>query len=204
MFCVALTIALAPLKGNAELLGDYVGYKACIGCHEEKVEGWKTTPHAHAFESLAKQGKEKQTTAGCVECHVVAFEEEGGFIDMAMTPELADVQCESCHGPGKKHVESEGDPSLLTMTPSDASCRNCHTIGQDRNFNFDHKKRWVHQKSNEPVQKAAASNAHADAFFISSQNLVFGNLTEGVKAQKEVRLKNIGKDPVKIVYVKTN
>lgn len=204
MFCVATAIALAPLKANAELLGDYVGYKACISCHEDKVEGWKTTPHAHAFESLAQQGKEKQTTAGCVECHVVAFEADGGFIDMAMTPELADVQCESCHGPGKNHVESEGDTSLLTMTPSDASCRTCHTIGQDRNFNFDHKKRWVHQKSTEPVQEKVASNAHADAFFISSQDIVFGNLTEGVRAQREVTLKNIGKDPVKIVYVKTN
>ncbi|MDD2220057.1 MAG: cytochrome c family protein, partial [Desulfoplanes sp.] len=96
-------------SAQAELFGDYVGEKACADCHEAQARGWLTTPHAHAFADLAHQGEEKQTTPGCVKCHVVAMEADGGFIDTDLTPELINVQCESCHGPGARHVQSE-DP----------------------------------------------------------------------------------------------
>jgi hypothetical protein len=128
---------------QAEIMGDYVSFTACIGCHDDHVEGWKTTPHAHAFENLKKQGAEKQQNPGCVKCHVVSFEAEGGFIDMDLTPELKDVQCESCHGPGRKHVESQ-DPADITGQPDEAGCRVCHTEGQDKNFNFAIKYKNIH------------------------------------------------------------
>ena len=137
-------IALFPVSAvQAEIMGDYVSYMACTDCHEEIVAGWKTTPHARAFEDLKKQGEEKQTNPGCVLCHVVAFEAEGGFIDMELTPELKDVQCENCHGPGRKHAESE-DPADIIGKPAEAGCRVCHTEGQDKNFNFAIKSKFVH------------------------------------------------------------
>lgn len=43
--------------------------------------------------------------------------------------------CESCHGPGQAHAESEGDPTLIkafsTMAPRDAgaTCTTCHNRG---------------------------------------------------------------------------
>ncbi|HDI59448.1 MAG TPA: cytochrome C554 [Desulfobacteraceae bacterium] len=129
---------------RAEILGDYLGYTACTECHAEIVEGWQTTPHAHAFETLKQQGEEKQGIPGCVKCHVVAYEEDGGFIDMDLTPELKDVQCENCHGPGRAHVETGGDPDLLKKQPDEASCRQCHTEGQDKNFDYETKRRLVH------------------------------------------------------------
>ena len=82
----------------AETFGDYLGWKACAECHEDVASSWQKTRHALAFEHLKNDGKEG--VPGCVRCHVVRFDEDGGFIDMDLTPELAGVQCESCHGPG--------------------------------------------------------------------------------------------------------
>ncbi|GAU09510.1 cytochrome c family protein [Desulfoplanes formicivorans] len=143
LLCAVVVNVCIVSFAQAEFFGEYVGVKACADCHEAKVHGWMTTPHARAFADLAEQGEEKQTTPGCVKCHVVAMEAEGGFIDMDLTPELINVQCESCHGPGARHVESE-DPGDIIRHPDEASCRTCHTPGQDKNFNYAIKSKFVH------------------------------------------------------------
>lgn len=137
-----LCLSYTP-ESLAELFGDFTGYKACIDCHDSQVKGWLATPHAHAFDTLKTQGEEKQTNPGCVRCHVVGMDDDGGFIDMKLTPELANVQCESCHGPGMSHVESE-DPDAIVGQPDETTCRTCHTQGQDKNFDFKIKSRMVH------------------------------------------------------------
>jgi len=144
--CFALSFVAAVAQ--ADLFGDYVGYTACVDCHADKVEGWKTTPHARAFADLKHQGEEKQSVPGCVRCHVVAMDADGGFIDMDLTPELKDVQCECCHGPGRVHAESQ-DPTDIVMRPDEALCRTCHTEGQDKNFDYKIKSRLVHGESEE-------------------------------------------------------
>jgi hypothetical protein len=145
LFClIAGTLALAS-AARTEIMGDYMSYTACRECHEEIVEGWKSTSHAKAFETLRSQGVEKLNNPGCVKCHVVAFDQEGGFIDMDLTPELAGVQCECCHGPGRKHMESQ-NPADIVGKPGEAVCRACHTEGQDKNFDFAKKSLLVHGK----------------------------------------------------------
>jgi hypothetical protein len=129
---------------KAEILGDFLGYTACMACHKDTVDGWRTTPHGHAFATLKTQGVEKQSNPGCVKCHVVGYNLDGGYIDEDLTPELKDVQCESCHGPGRAHVESEGDADLILAAPDEGTCRACHTPGQDKNFNYKTKSRLVH------------------------------------------------------------
>lgn len=142
---IFFVISLVAAMAHAELFGNYAGYTACADCHPDIVEGWKTTPHAHAFATLKKQGEEKQQVQGCVQCHVVAMDADGGFIDMDLTPELKDVQCESCHGPGLAHTQSE-DPKDIIGKPGEDNCRTCHTEGQDKNFNYTVKSRFVHGK----------------------------------------------------------
>jgi len=137
-----LSLITAPAV-HSEILGDYVGYSACEICHPEKAEGWKTTPHARAFETLKTQGEEKQENPGCVKCHVVAYEKDGGFIDMDLTPELNNVQCESCHGPGKQHSETVSAEGILGK-PGEEVCRTCHTEGQDKAFDYEKKSKLVH------------------------------------------------------------
>jgi len=140
---VILGILVLGTFVQGEILGDYLGYTACETCHPDIVEGWKTTAHARAFESLKTQGEEKQENPGCVQCHVVAYGEDGGFIDMDLTPELKDVQCESCHGPGKKHTETVSADDIIRQTPEDV-CRKCHTEGQDKEFDYAQKSKLVH------------------------------------------------------------
>lgn len=143
--CITLAcLGLAASPAGAEILGDYVGYTACQPCHQKLVDGWKTTRHANAFENLKTQGAEKQGIPGCFRCHVVGFEKDGGYIDMQLTPELKDVQCEACHGPGRAHVESGGDKTRIVGRPGADSCRVCHTPGQDKNFNFAKKRKGLH------------------------------------------------------------
>ncbi|MFZ5813344.1 MAG: multiheme c-type cytochrome [Thermodesulfobacteriota bacterium] len=145
---VAVVLAGACLSATgivrSEILGDYLGYTACRPCHEKQVAGWKTTRHANAFENLRTQGAEKQTIPGCFGCHVVGFERDGGYIDMELTPELKDVQCEACHGPGRAHVEGGGDTARIIARPDEKSCRVCHTEGQDKNFDFVRKSKGLH------------------------------------------------------------
>ena len=134
-----LCVHMKSVKG--ELLGDYIGAENCAKCHVEIAASWAKTPHAKAFESLKKEGKD--TTPGCMKCHSVAYGKDGGFIDMELTPELAGVQCESCHGPGLKHQDSE-DPAHIIRNSKKEVCRTCHTLGQDANFDFFKKVKKVH------------------------------------------------------------
>ncbi len=144
LWLISLSLILFSFStAEAEIFGDFVGFEACNECHDDVVEGWKTTPHAHAFENLAKQGEEKMENPGCVKCHVVAFDADGGFIDMDLTPELKGVQCESCHGPGHKHIETE-EAEDIVGSPDASVCRVCHTKGQDANFDFSKSSKLVH------------------------------------------------------------
>lgn len=144
MIAIIIVFLGVLVSARAEILGDYLSVTACMECHEDVVSGWKTTAHARAFGNLKTQGSEKQSNPGCVKCHVVAYDRDGGFIDMDLTPELKDVQCEACHGPGRGHVESGGDPSLIAEKPGETVCRACHTEGQDKRFDYSVKSKFVH------------------------------------------------------------
>lgn len=141
VFCLVIMGWKTSLR--CEILGDYLGYTACIDCHSEIVDKWETTKHANAFENLKTQGIEKQENPGCFRCHVVAYNEDGGYIDMELTPELKDVQCESCHGPGRIHSET-ADPEDLIVKADESICRKCHTEGQDKDFNYIEKSKLIH------------------------------------------------------------
>ena len=127
---------------RSEILGDYLGYTACVECHSDIADKWKATKHGNAFENLKAQGTEKQENPGCFRCHVVAYDADGGYIDMELTPELKDVQCEACHGPGRKHSETLSADDIYKA--SEDVCRKCHTEGQDKDFNYEKKSKLVH------------------------------------------------------------
>ncbi len=143
LYCSALLILAWGSTARGEVFGDYMSYTTCEACHSDKVAGWKNTGHANAFDALKTQGEEKQENPGCIQCHVVAYEEEGGFIDMELTPELKDVQCESCHGPGRTHTETLSAENIVGK-PGEEICRKCHTEGQDQNFDYEKKSKLVH------------------------------------------------------------
>ena len=123
----------------------YAGAEKCALCHGDLMKGWKTTRHAKAFETLKK--KSQETLPSCVKCHVTGFEKDGGFVDQELTPELAGIQCEACHGPALVHAANPGNKKNLIRNPGETSCRECHTKGQDPKFDYSTKKKLVHGNS---------------------------------------------------------
>src|SRR6266850_2007719 len=109
----------------------YVGGETCAGCHEKESQVWVNTRHAHAMATLER--KNQQFDNECVRCHVVGFQ-KGGFQSLYTTPQFANVQCEECHGPGRKHAESPGKGYGFMATP--VGCMQCHREPNDPDFNF--------------------------------------------------------------------
>lgn len=102
----------------------YVGIDKCSSCHEEERKFWDTTAHARAYETLAKD--HKQFNLDCVSCHVTGYEQPGGST-VTHVAGLTDVQCEVCHGPGSRHVESPLDKEWIRRTPDINLCASsCH------------------------------------------------------------------------------
>jgi len=110
---------------------DYVGAESCAGCHAREYAVWQQSRHAHAMATLEK--KNQQFDNECVGCHVVGFE-KGGFQSLVTTPQLANVQCESCHGPAREHIRKPAKGFGVMETP--VGCVQCHTQPNSPDFNF--------------------------------------------------------------------
>ena len=101
----------------------YIGADGCIECHIEHYSDWAGTIHATAFNTLVIGGE--QDNPMCFPCHTVGFGEAAGFVDLGRTPHLANVQCESCHGPGSHHAFDPDNVGLEVELDS-SLCGQCH------------------------------------------------------------------------------
>jgi len=109
-----------PPKGEAF----YVGSESCNPCHTASFEVFKKTGHSHAYKTLVDQAKE--FNLDCVGCHVTGYDKPGGStVTDVMSPNLKDVQCESCHGPGSAHVTDPTNAVPVTE-PGEQVCIGCH------------------------------------------------------------------------------
>ncbi|MEK7348149.1 MAG: multiheme c-type cytochrome [Candidatus Eisenbacteria bacterium] len=112
-----------------QLAGDrYLGEKTCRRCHEVEYQKYLKQGHAHAFETLVKA--ERDATPECLTCHVAGLGQAGGFISRQTTPDLVNVQCESCHGMGTRHPDESS-----SVGPE--ACIRCHSKEQSPNFDYD-------------------------------------------------------------------
>ncbi len=125
---------VAKMVSDAEVIPGgttYVGVLKCAECHMLYEESWENTRHAEAFASLVKVGKSSDPE--CVRCHSVGYGEEGGFLTIEKTPELANVQCEECHGLDRKHLSDYSKPMRAV---TEAVCLKCHTKANSPDFNY--------------------------------------------------------------------
>ena len=116
----------------------YVGSATCQACHPAAWAVYEKTAHARAWATLTVA--HKACDLSCVGCHVVGWEQPGGFCHLDDAEQWANVGCESCHGPGKGHVEHPEDrkawgPQFVTQTP-EATCRGCHNQEHSDQFDF--------------------------------------------------------------------
>lgn len=116
--------------------GDFVGEEKCKTCHQSQYEVWSNSQHATAYEDL--EGVNKAFDPACIVCHTVGFNKPGGFVDMSLTPDLLNVQCESCHGAAKEHVMSKGiKPVTNHGWPKEKICGQCHVQKHSPSFSIE-------------------------------------------------------------------
>ena len=116
----------------------YVGSKRCASCHEQEYTRFQQhSKKARSWNSVVTMAPKltQQELEGCYGCHTTGYG-KGGFVSYKDTPHLADVGCETCHGPGAAHVQSEGDPATITRSPTLEQCMVCHNENRIKAFNF--------------------------------------------------------------------
>ena len=146
--------------------GTYVGPRVCQECHEEQAESWHETRMAMTFEVLRPGVKvQEKKMAGldpdfdythdeeCLPCHTTGYGLVGGFVSIEITPDMAGVTCEACHGPGGSYAEgpmrtSDSDFTAagageagLVYPPTAVVCRRCHNEDSpfiDMDYEFDY------------------------------------------------------------------
>lgn len=104
----------------------YAGSQVCGQCHADVHTNAMHTRHAAALTTLKSIGQ--QNNASCLPCHTVGYGLPTGFRSEALTPKLAGVQCENCHGPSAAHAANEEDLTLRPRKDIAAQvCGGCHT-----------------------------------------------------------------------------
>ncbi len=98
----------------------FVGNSQCEECHQEIYDTWKGLKHYQAMNTLREVNRDHNPE--CVACHTVGMHYESGYVSMEATPDLGNVGCEMCHGPGFQHILAPEDEYRIIFT----SCETCH------------------------------------------------------------------------------
>jgi len=129
---ITWTVTASTYVGNGAVTGEDASPPQCAACHEDEAAAWGETLHATMFTRAIDGEVSDHYNANCITCHTTGFNNRpeavnGGFDDVARDagwefpgtlqagnwdamvadyPEvaaLANIQCESCHGPGADH-----------------------------------------------------------------------------------------------------
>ncbi|VAX27827.1 5'-nucleotidase [hydrothermal vent metagenome] len=122
--------SLSKRKGKKKNV--FATEKSCKTCHPEIHQIWEQSRHGHAYKTLRKINKAFDPE--CLVCHVVGWNEPGGFVSEIDTPDLMNVQCEVCHGPALQHA---GAPTQKFAQDAKQACKKCHVKNHSPGFNFD-------------------------------------------------------------------
>lgn len=115
---------------------------------------WSQTAHSSIFTKGidGNLGLGAFYSKSCLQCHTVGYDANtnvinGGFNNVASQlgwtfpsaitngnwaampqalQNLANVQCENCHGPGSEHAYSLGNPNLISAIGNSGDCAQCH------------------------------------------------------------------------------
>lgn len=133
----------------------------CSLCHFANFNAWTQTGHSSFFKRAIDGLASDHYNESCIECHNTGFDDSpaavnDGFDDvaretgwtfptvlqagnyanlLATNPRLAaraNIQCESCHGPGSEH---KGVKSNIAMSLDEAACGYCHEEAPYHNIN---------------------------------------------------------------------
>lgn len=115
--------ATVTLSANSpQAMADYVGADACKDCHDKVYAAWARTKHAHALDKLTMASR----AGTCIGCHATG--PAAVVLAEGAKPTHPHVQCEACHGPGRKHAEAAigGVNEVRTVKIEETTCTRCH------------------------------------------------------------------------------
>ncbi len=131
----AAASSAAGVVAPDEAKGPFVGTRACERCHPAQAAQWRGTPHAHAWDTLTKQGR--QLDLDCWSCHATGATHPGGPQHPTEVGSLKHVGCEACHGPGEAHVTAPSKANIQGA-PGESTCIGCHDGAKDEGrFDLD-------------------------------------------------------------------
>jgi hypothetical protein len=114
---------------------------------------WTTTGHASIFTQGIDGAFGSHYSQSCIQCHTVGYDTnasalgDGGFYGVAQSngwtfptvltnsnfasmpadlQNLANIQCENCHGPGYRHAYSLGVTNFIDVPYTVGTCEQCH------------------------------------------------------------------------------
>lgn len=177
----------SPYNPPPDSVNGYLGYydasqkqTTCGNCHVGQQGDWIQTGHSNAWDVLVMSGAQQPSCDGC---HSLTSRGNApvsavGY-DKVKDPVYQDVQCESCHGPGYKHVVNPSVvanrplPSILiypnasttsvvtaadTATVINTSCGSCHSNAPpEKHHNY--LKEWLSSRHGQLNASAAANVA---------------------------------------------
>lgn len=119
--------AVESLPGNA-----FLGNTACKECHPMESTHWQQSPHARSLLSLLNEYR--HYVPQCLKCHTTGYGYPSGLNLFDEDSPLAQVGCESCHGPGKLHIQEPTRKDAIRREVPDAHCKVCHDAENDPQF----------------------------------------------------------------------
>ena len=109
----------------------FVGAISCKRCHEVNYRNWLKTKHARASQTITASPIYAQEE--CLMCHSTGYGKIAEYATVSEIPfYLQGVQCEACHGEGKRHAKKVSIFRKVTLW----TCRNCRTKDQSPTFNY--------------------------------------------------------------------
>lgn len=139
-------------------------------CHSNKIAEWQGTGHATMLQRGLDGALSSHYSSSCIQCHTVGYDTDSsainqGWDDVATSsgwtfpdtlrpgnfdslvtdyPELANlanIQCENCHGPGSRHG-GENRWNRISVSWGAGVCAVCHDAGTHHIYPYQ----WKHSK----------------------------------------------------------
>lgn len=136
--------------------GAFVGSDQCQSCHEAEHAWWKDSPHGQAMATLSTpqviaEHPDAPADVACVSCHASPTRSGPPPSELAGFKTNESVGCESCHGPGERHVAAGGGSDNIQglgescpVCVLEAICTSCHTQAWDPEWDLDTRMQGIH------------------------------------------------------------
>jgi predicted CXXCH cytochrome family protein len=162
-------------------------------CHNDKISEWEETGHAHLFQEGIDGIASSHYGTSCISCHTVGYDtnpaaDNYGFDDVAallgwtfpdtLMPgnfdsmvvnypdlaNLANIQCEDCHGPGSRHG-GENRWNRIAVSLGAGVCAYCHDSGSHhiKPYQWDYSKHpYAYGEPSDPehMNRSSCSRCH--------------------------------------------